>query len=72
MKVGIVVRSLTMGGLEKVTVHIANELSKQYDVDLIVLHENHNLYEINKELNLIESEISYSFYKKSNVDYIFN
>lgn len=64
MKVGIVVRSLMMGGLEKVTVHIANELSKQYDVDLIVLHENHNLYEINKELNLIESEISYSFLQK--------
>lgn len=64
MKVGIVVRSLTMGGLEKVTVHIANELSKQYDVDLIVLHENHNLYEINKELNLIESQITYSFLQK--------
>lgn len=64
MKIAIVVRSLTMGGLEKVTVHIANELAKQYDVDLIVLHENQNLYEINKELNLIESQITYSFLQK--------
>lgn len=64
MKIAVIVRSLTMGGLEKVTVHIANELAKQYDVDLIVLHENPNLYEINKELNLIESQITYSFLQK--------
>lgn len=64
MKIAIIVRSLTMGGLEKVTVHIANDLAEHYDVDLVVLHENQNLYEISDKLNLIESGITYSFLQK--------
>lgn len=65
MKVAIVIGSLTsIGGLEKITVLLANQLSDVYDVDLISFSENKGHYQLNPKLNVIEKNIKYSFFEK--------
>lgn len=65
MKIAFVVESLKMGGLEKVTTHIINALSDEYQIDLIVIKENTRFYQINKSINVIEGNIRYTFYEKA-------
>lgn len=64
MKIAFVVGNLDMGGLEKVTVYIVNELAKQYEIDLIILKKNYHFYNINNNVNVIEAKINYSFIDK--------
>lgn len=64
MKIAFVVGCLHMGGLEKVTVHIVNTLSTDYEIDLIVLGSNNQFYKVDKRVNIIEGNIHYSFLEK--------
>lgn len=64
MKIAFVVGALHMGGLEKVTIHMVNALSDKYNIDLIVLNQNNNFYDINESVNIIEGNIKYCFLEK--------
>lgn len=65
MKIAIVIRSLaSVGGLEKITVLLANQLSQIYDVDLISFSENKGYYSLDSNLKIIEKKIEYSFFEK--------
>lgn len=65
MKVAIVIRSLaSIGGLEKITVLLANQLSHIYEVDLISFSENKGYYQLDPKLNVIEKKIQYNFIEK--------
>ena len=64
MKIAIVVGVLNMGGLEKVTINIANELSKEHDVDMIVIKENQNYYSLATNVNVIEGHVKYNMIEK--------
>ena len=64
MRIAFVLGCLHMGGLEKVTVHIVNTLSNDYDIDLIVLRNNNEFYRVDKKVNIIEGNIHYSFLER--------
>ena len=64
MKIAIVVGVLNMGGLEKVTINIANELSKQHDVEMIVIKENQKYYPLATNIKVIEGRVKYNIFEK--------
>ncbi len=64
MRIAFIMGSLQMGGLEKVTVHIVNELADYYDIDLIIMGKNSGFYELDSRINVIEVNISYSIYNR--------
>lgn len=61
MKIAFVVSHLGIGGLEKVTVRVANELSGYYEIHLIVLGKDNKNYEVSDNIKVYEGQINYSF-----------
>lgn len=64
MKIAFVMGNLGMGGLEKVTVHIANELINYYDIDLVVMGKNNGFYELDSRIHVVEAEINYIIFNR--------
>lgn len=64
MKIAFVVHQLNIGGLERVTVKVANELSALYNIDLIVLNTDFKKYEVKDTICVNEGKIKYSLIGK--------
>lgn len=64
MKIAFIIKSLNIGGVEKVTVKIANEIAKNNEVDLIIIGEKTNYYEISQLINVYSGNIKYNLVEK--------
>ncbi len=62
MRIAFVVNHLDIGGLEKVTVRVANELSNYYEVHLIILGKDNRNYEVSDKIKIYEGQINYSLF----------
>lgn len=60
MKIAFVLYQLSIGGVEKVTVKVVNELSAFYSTDLIVLGTDFKNYEVLDTVRIKEGKIKYS------------
>ncbi len=66
MRIALVIGSLgNMGGLEKVSVILANELVQNYEVDLISFSNDKGYYPLDLKLNVIEKNINYTFLERA-------
>ena len=65
MKIAIVIGSLgNIGGLEKISVLLANQLVQNYEIDLVSFGEDKGHYSLDSKLNVIEKNIKYTFLEK--------
>lgn len=65
MKIAILIGSIgNIGGLEKVSVLLANQLVQSYEVDLISFDKDRGHYSLDLKLNVIEKKINYTFLEK--------
>ena len=85
MNIAIIIPTLMSGGAEKQSLYLAKELSKKYNVYLIVLKkhmieqkllniiENTNVNKVFLSGNLIKNMINiYSVFKSKNIQFIFS
>ena len=59
-KIALVISSLSPGGAEKVIVLLANSLTNDYRVLLIVLYKTETFYEVEKEIDIVHLNKDYS------------
>lgn len=64
MRIAFIMGSLQMGGIDKVTVHVANELINYCEIDLITMGKNGEFYKVDSRINIIEANISYNLYNR--------
>lgn len=65
MKIAIIIGSLNIGGVEKISVLLANSLAQTYKVDLISFSKDQGYYPLDLKLNVIEKNINYTPLDKS-------